>query len=74
MRRNKRSFPWVVEEYAFGAAALKDEIIRHKKDDEKRWSIWKAIGIRLLYIYAVIGTLALVGIGLIWQRIQRFKR
>ena len=74
MWKNRRPFSWIVEEYAFGAVALKNEMERHKANDKKRWSIWKAIGIRLLYVYAVIGTFVLVGVGLIWQGMQRFKR
>ena len=73
MKRSKRPFSWVLEEYAFGAVALKEEINRHKKEDENHWSIKKAVCIRLLYVYAVIGTFVLAVIGLILQGIQKLK-
>ena len=73
MKRGKKSFAWVVEEYAFGAVALREEIKRHKAAKGEHWSLLKNVGIRLLYAYAVVGTIVLVGIGLIWQGIQRFK-
>ena len=74
MKKRKRPFSWVVEEYAFGAAALRDEIKRHKATQKEKWSVFKSVGIRILYAYAVVATVLLVGIGILGQGIQRFKR
>lgn len=63
--KNRRPFSWVVEEYAFGAVALRDEIKRHKTEDKTRWSIWKNVAIRILYVYAIIVTFVLVGVGML---------
>lgn len=63
--KKRRPFSWVVEEYAFGAVALRDEIKRHKTEDKEQWSVLKNIAIRLLYVYAIIVTVVLVGIGML---------
>ena len=63
--KKRRPFSWVVEEYAFGAVALRDEIKRHKTEDTEQWSVLKNIAIRLLYVYAIIVTVVLVGIGML---------
>lgn len=68
IKRSKRPFSWVLEEYAFGAVALKEEMNRHKN-----CSIKKAVCIRLLYVYAVTATLILAVIGLILQGIQKLR-
>ena len=65
--KKKAPFSWKVEEYAFGAMALRDEIKRHKEAKEEHWSLFKNIGIRLLYAYAVMATVVLVGIGIVRQ-------
>ena len=58
--KSRTPISWKLEEYAFGAVALRDEMKRHKKEDSKRWSIFKAVGIRLLFAYAVTATLVIV--------------
>lgn len=61
MERNKKPpISWKLEEYAFGAAALREEIKRHKKEDHIPWNPVKAIWIRGLYIYAISTTVLLV--------------
>ena len=67
-----RPFSWIMEEYAFGAVALKEEIKRHKETRGERWSIWKEVLIRLLYVYAVLGAIVLVTVGMISQIVKRF--
>ena len=59
-RKNYLSVFRKLENYAFGAAALKEEIERHKKEDKTPWSPSKAIGIRALYVYAIGATLMLI--------------
>lgn len=62
MRKNsKPPLSWKLEEYAFGAAALREEIQRHKREDKQHWSPFKAIGIRLLFVYTFVATLVMVG-------------
>lgn len=73
MKRNRRPFSWVIEEYAFGAVALRDEIDRHKKEDEKRWGLFKVIGMWLFYVYCLIMTFILAGIGVLGQKIYWIK-
>lgn len=61
MRMKTRTpLSWKLEEYAFGAVALHEEIRRHKNEDGNRWSIFKEIGIRILLIYAVLVTVVMV--------------
>lgn len=64
---------WVVEEYAFRAVALRDEIDYHKREDERRWSMFKEVGMRLFYVYCLIVTFILVGIGILGQKIRWIK-
>lgn len=73
MKRSRRPFSWVIEEYAFGAVALRDEIARHKREDGKRWGLFKAVGMRLFYVYCLIVTFILVGIGVLSQKIYWIK-
>ena len=70
MKKRRIPCSWVVEEKAYGAVELREEIARHKREDTVRWSIWKSIGIRVLYVYAVLVTLVLVATGLLlnWLR------
>ena len=72
-KKRKVPFSWKVEEYAFGAVALRDEIKRHKEDDKEPWGLAKTVGIRLLYMYALIVALVFIGIGIVWQIIQDFN-
>ena len=73
--RNNRKIPflWKVEQYAFGAVALRNEIKRHKEEDKETWGIFKAIGIRVLYVYVIIATIVLVLWGSLLQGIQQFR-
>lgn len=60
MKHNARlPVSWKLEEYAFGAVALREEIKRHKKEDWVPWNPIKAIWIRLLYIYMMMATFLL---------------
>lgn len=60
MKHNTRlPVSWKLEEYAFGAVALREEIKRHKKEDWVPWNPIKAIWIRLLYIYMMMATFLL---------------
>ena len=60
MKRDKKPpVSWKLEEYAFGAVALKEEIKRHKREDKFPWNPIKAIWIRLLYIYLLVATFVL---------------
>lgn len=70
MRRNKIPFSWKVEEYAFGAVALKNEIKRHREAEEEPWPLFKAVGIRALYVYTYAATIVLVVIGSIRQQLS----
>lgn len=73
MRNRRRiSFYRRAEEYAFGAAALKNEIRRHKEEDDEPWDLFKAVGIRALYAYAFIAALVLVMAGMIGQKLSQF--
>lgn len=64
MKRN--IFTRITEKYTFGAIALREEIQRQKKE---QGSIFKALGLRLLYVYSFIVAILLIGIGLVWQGI-----
>lgn len=59
MRNTKPPVSWKLEEYAFGAVALKEEIKRHKREDKLPWNPIKAIWVCLLYIYLVMATFVL---------------
>ena len=72
-KKSRKPFSWIVEEYAFGAVALRDEIKRHKEEDVP-WSVGKAVGIRLLYIYALVATLVLVACGMMGNWLQDFRK
>lgn len=67
-------FSWKVEQYAFGAVALREEIKRHKEAGEKPWCLFKAVGIRVVYVYAITATLILVLGGSLWQGIGKIKQ
>ena len=68
MKNSRRiPFSWKLEEYVFGAAALRDEIKRHKREDDKPWNPIKAVGIRVLYVYALITALCMIFLGLVLQ-------
>lgn len=73
-KKSRKPFSWIVEEYAFGAVALRDEIKRHKEEDDAPWSMGKAVEIRLLYIYALIATLVLVAFGMIGNWLQNLRK
>ena len=47
---------------------------RHKEEDDAPWSMGKAVGIRLLYIYALMATLVLVVFGMIGNWLQDFRK
>ena len=59
-KKSRVPISWKMEEYAFGAVALREEIARHKKEDSVRWSLAKEVGIRALFVYACIVTIVLV--------------
>lgn len=67
--KNRVPFSWKVEQYAFGAVVLREEIKRHKETGEKPWGLLKAVGIRALYAYTMVATLLLVLAGSMWQGI-----
>lgn len=67
-------FSWKVEQYAFGAVALREEIKRHKEAGEKPWRLFKAVGIRALYVYAIVAALLLVLVGSLWQGIGQLRK
>ena len=73
-KKSRKPFSWIVEEYAFGAVALRDEIKRHKEEYDLHWSAGKAVGIRLLYIYALVVTLVLVVWGTMGNWLQGLKK
>lgn len=73
-KKSRKPFSWIVEEYAFGAVALRDEIKRHKEEDDVPWSVGKTVGIRLLYIYALVATLVLVAFGMMGNWLQGFRK
>lgn len=50
----KMPVSWKLEEYAFGAVALREEIKRQKREDKLLRNPIKVIWIRLLYIYMVV--------------------
>ena len=76
MKKNRRklNFVWIFEDYLFGALALRDEIKRHKEEDEKKWGLIKALSIRLLYIYMIIAVVVLACIGTIGQKLRMILR
>lgn len=67
MKRN--IFTRITEKYTFGAIALREEIKRQKIQKEEQGSIFKALGLRVLYVYSFIVAIVLIGIGLVWQGI-----
>lgn len=74
MKRNTRPpVSMKLEEYAFGAVALREEIKRHKKEDRLPWNPIKAIWIRLLYIYLLVATFVLTAIMMFMQKIKYQK-
>lgn len=73
-KKSRKPFSWIVEEYAFGVVALRDEIKRHKEEDAFPWSVGKAVGIRLLYIYALVVTLVLAVFGMMGNWLQSLKK
>ena len=58
--KSRRPISWKLEQYVFGAAALRDEIIRHKREDKEHWNLFKEVGIRVLFIYAIFMTLVIM--------------
>lgn len=67
MKRN--IFTRITEKYTFGAIALREEIKRQKIQKEEQGNIFKALGLRVLYVYSFIVAIVLIGIGLVWQGI-----
>lgn len=57
--KSRTPISWKLEEYAFGAVAIRDEMKRHKSEDNEHWSFFKTIGIILLFVYAVTATLVI---------------
>lgn len=72
--RKRKPFFWNIEEFAFGAVYLRDEIKRHKEADEEPWGIFKAIGIRLVYVYALTVALVMASVAIICQKIDQFTQ
>lgn len=75
MKRNTRPpASWKLEEYAFGAAALREEIKRHKREDKLPWNPIKAIWVRLLYIYLLVAAFVLTMILMLVQKSNRVSK
>lgn len=55
----KTPVSWKLEEYAFGAVALREEIKRQKRENDLLRNPIKVIWIRLLYSYMVVATFVL---------------
>lgn len=58
--KSRRLISWKLEQYVFGAAALRDEIRRHEREDKEHWNLFKEVGIRVLFIYAIFMTLVIM--------------
>lgn len=72
--KKKMPYSWRVEQYAFGAVDLRDQIKQHKEADEEPWGIFKAVWIRAAYVYLLSGTLVMVLRGIIGQKIEQFTQ
>lgn len=72
--RKKKPFSWKIEQYAFGAVDLRNQIKQHKEADEEPWGIFKAVGIRIAYVYLVSVTLVMVLGAIICQKIDQFMQ
>lgn len=57
---SKTPVSWKLEEYAFGAVALREKLTRQQEEDKLLRNPIKAILIRLLYVYMVVVTFMLI--------------
>ena len=66
----KRPISWKIEEYIFGACALRDEI-RRRKEEHEHHGIWNVVAIWLLMIYAYLVSMMLCVFCLCRQVIEK---